>query len=236
MNGEALYCTKKGTIAIPTSSELFIQIWDVYYVSKASANLISMGILKRCRWSYLNKGSHMLLIKETSIKETVTIKAKLIKQNIYCLMMYRVKEVIMSLHNQSRPTHLMGTTLTQHLWHQRFEHTSHARIKLAFIMINELLLDQMNELYEAINESASDSEHLSLNNSEHLSLNDSECLTPDVKSRSAKGKSKSNYIIKSLTALQANGDLMKVCQLCVQSKQTRIIQHTSIRTTKRILE
>ena len=41
----------------------------------------------------------MLLIKETSIKETITIKAKLIKQNIYCLVMYRVKEVIMSLYN-----------------------------------------------------------------------------------------------------------------------------------------
>ena len=29
---------------------------------------------------------------------------------------------------------------------------------------------------------------------------------------------------------------MKVYQLCVQSKQTRIIQHTSIRTMKRILK
>ena len=115
MNGEALYCTKKGTIAILTDSESFVQIQDVYYVLKASTNLISMSILKRCGWSYLNKGSHMLLTKETSIKETVTIKTKLIKQNIYCLMMYRVKEVIMSLHNQGRPTHLMGTTLTQHL-------------------------------------------------------------------------------------------------------------------------
>ena len=115
MNGEVLYCMKKGTIAIPTSPESFVQIWDVCYVSKASTNLISMGILKRCEWLYLNEGSHMLLIKETSTKETVTIKAKLIKQNIYCLVVYRVKEVIMSLHNQSRPTHLMGTTLTQHL-------------------------------------------------------------------------------------------------------------------------
>ena len=57
----------------------------------------------------------MLLIKETSTKETVTIKVKLIKQNIYCLVVYRAKEVIMSLHSQGRPTHLMGTTLTQHL-------------------------------------------------------------------------------------------------------------------------
>ena len=219
---------KKGTIAIPTSPELFIQIQDVCYVSKASTNLISMGILKRCGWLYLNEGSHMLLIKETSIKETVTIKAKLTKQNIYCLVMYRAKEVIISLHNQGRPTYLMGTTPTQHLWHQRFEHTSYARIKLAFIMINELLLDQVNELYKAINESVSDSEHLSSNNSE--------CLTPDVESRSVKGKSKSNCIIEPLTALQANGDLTKVCQLCVQSKQTRIIQHTSIRTMKRILK
>ena len=130
----------------------------------------------------------------------------------------------------------MSTTLTQHLWHQRFEHTSHARIKLASIMINRLLLNQVNEVYKATNKSVSNSEHLSLNNSEHLSLKNSEHLTPDVKSCSAKGKSKSNYIIEPLAALQANGDLMKVCQLCVQSKQTRIIQHTSIRTTKRILK
>ena len=207
MNGEVLYCIKKGTIVIPTGPESFIQIQDVCYVSKASTNLISMGILKRCGWSYLNEGSHMLLIKETFTKETITIKAKLIKQNIYCLVMYRVKEVIMSLHDQSRPTHLMGTTSTQHLWHQRFKYASHARIKLASTIINRLLLDQANELYEAINESVS--------NSEHLSLNDSECLNPDVESRSAKGKSKSNHIIEPLTALQANGDLTKVCQLCV---------------------
>ena len=115
MNGEALYCTKKGTIVIPTSSESFIQIWDVCYISKTSANLISIGILKRCRWLYLNEGSHMLLIKETSTKETIIIKAKLTKQNIYCLVIYRAKKVIMSLHNQGRPTHLMGTTSTQHL-------------------------------------------------------------------------------------------------------------------------
>ena len=195
-----------------------------------------MGILKRCGWLYLDEGSHMLLIKETSTKETVTIKAKLTKQNIYCLVVYGVKEVIMSLHGQGRPTHLMGTTPTQHLWHRRFGHASHARIKLASTMVNGLLLDQANESYEATNESASDSEHLSPNNSEHLSLNDSERLTPDVESRSAKGKSKSNRTIEPLTALQANGDLMKVCQPCVQSKQTRIIQHTSMRTTKRILE
>ena len=49
VNGEALYCMKKGMIAIPTSPELFIQIQDVCYVLKASANLISIGILKRCR-------------------------------------------------------------------------------------------------------------------------------------------------------------------------------------------
>ena len=103
-------------------------------------------------------------------------------------------------------------------------------------MVNELLLNQVNELYEAINESVSDSEHLSPNDSEHLSLNDFKHLTSDVESHSAKGKSKSNCIIEPLTALQANGDLMKVCQPCVQSKQTRIIQHTSMRTTKRILE
>ena len=146
MNSEALYCIKKGTIAIPISSELFIQIQNVCYVLKTFTNLISIGILKRCEWLYLNEGNHILLIKETSIKETVTIKAKLIKQNIYCLIMYRVKKVIMSLYNQSRPTHLMGTTSTQHLWHRRFRHTSYARIKLASIMMNRLLLNQVNEM------------------------------------------------------------------------------------------
>ena len=98
-NGEVLYCIKKGTIAIPTDPKSFVQIQDVCYVSKAFTNLISMGILKRCGWSYLDEGSHMLLIKETSTKETITIKTKLIKQNIHCLVMYRAKEVIMSLHN-----------------------------------------------------------------------------------------------------------------------------------------
>ena len=99
VNSEALYCTKKGTIAILTGSKSFVQIQDVYYVLKASANLISMGILKRCGWLYLDEGNHMLLIKETSIKETIIIKAKLTKQNIYHLVVYRAKEVIMSLHN-----------------------------------------------------------------------------------------------------------------------------------------
>ena len=99
MNGEVLYCTKKKMIAILTGPESFVQIQDVCYVSKAFTNLISMSILKKCEWSYLNEGSHMLLIKETSIKETITIKAKLIKQNIYCLVMYGAKKVIMSLHS-----------------------------------------------------------------------------------------------------------------------------------------
>ena len=115
MNGEALYCTKKEMIAILTSSELFVQIQDVCYVLKTFTNLISMGILKRCEWSYLNEGNYMLLIKKTFTKETIIIKAKLIKQNIYCLIMYEVKKIIMSLYNQSRPTHLISTTSTQHL-------------------------------------------------------------------------------------------------------------------------
>ena len=88
-------------------------------------------------------------------------------------------------------------------------------------MINELLLNQANELYKAINESVS--------NSEHLSLNDSEHLTPDVESHSAKGKS--NHIIEPLTVVQADEAPLSVCTLCVQSKQTRIIQHTLIKAT-----
>ena len=91
-------------------------------------------------------------------------------------------------------------------------------------MINRLLLDQVNELYKAINESVSDSEHLSSNNSEHLSLNNSEHLslnnfkhlTPDVESHSAKGKS--NCIIEPLTVVQADEASLSVCTLCIQSK------------------
>ena len=96
-------------------------------------------------------------------------------------------------------------------------------------MINRLLLDQVNELYEAINESVSDSEHLSPNNSEHLSLKNSECLTPDVESHSAKGKS--NCIIELLTVVQADEAPLSVYTLCIQSRQTRIIQHTLMRAT-----
>ena len=98
-------------IAIPTSPKLFIQIQDVCYVLKASANLISMGILKRCGWSYLNEDDHILLIKVAA-----TIRAKLIKQNIYRLVMYRGKDVIIAVQGQQgRPTHLMSATLMQHL-------------------------------------------------------------------------------------------------------------------------
>ena len=162
------------------------------------------------------------------IKAAATIRAKLTKQNIYCLVMYRGKDVIIAVQGQQgRPTHLMSATSTQHLWHQRFEHTSYARIKLAFIIINRLLLNQMNELYKAINESLSNFKHLSSNDSKHLSLNNSERLTSDVKSHSVKGKS--NCIIEPLTVMQADEAPLSVCTLCVQSKQTRIIQHTPIR-------
>ena len=98
-------------IAILTDPESFVQIQDVCYVSKASANLISMGILKRCRWSYLDEDDHMLLTKAAA-----TIRAKLTKQNIYHLVMYRGKEVIIAVQGQQeRPTHLMSATSMQHL-------------------------------------------------------------------------------------------------------------------------
>ncbi|SLM35140.1 hypothetical protein LPUS_04221 [Lasallia pustulata] len=110
-NSEALYCTKKGTIAIPTGLGLNVRIQDVCYVPKASANLISMGILKRCGWSYSDEDDHMLLTKKT-----VAIRAKLTKQNIYRVVVYEGKEVIMAVQGQrGRPTHLMGATPTQHL-------------------------------------------------------------------------------------------------------------------------
>ena len=80
----------------------------------------------------------------------------------------------------------------------------------------------------------SDFKHLSSNDSKHLSLNNSEHLTLDVESHSVKGKS--NCTIKLLAAVQADEAPLSVCTLCVQSKQTRIIQHTSMRTMKRILK
>ena len=77
---------------IYTGPESSVQIQDVYYVLQASANLILMGILKRCGWSYLNEDNYMLLTKAAT-----TIRAKLIKQNIYCLVMYRSKDVIIAV-------------------------------------------------------------------------------------------------------------------------------------------
>ena len=70
-----------------------------------------MSILKRCGWSYLNEDDYMLLTKAAA-----TIRAKLTKQNIYCLVMYRGKDVIMTVQDQQgRPTHLMSATSMQHL-------------------------------------------------------------------------------------------------------------------------
>ncbi|KAA6414260.1 MAG: hypothetical protein FRX48_02623 [Lasallia pustulata] len=133
-----------------------------------------MGILKRCGWSYSDEDDHMLLTKET-----VAIRAKLTKQNIYRLVVYRGKEVIMAVQGQQgRPTHLMGATLTQHLWHRRFGHASHERIKLASTMVNGLLLHHAAESYKTANQSASDSECLT-SDSEHLT-NSSKQLSLDV--------------------------------------------------------
>ena len=77
---------------IYTDSESSVQIQDVYYVLQASANLISMGILKRCEWSHSDEDDHMLLIKAAA-----TIRAKLTKQNIYCLVIYEGKDVIITV-------------------------------------------------------------------------------------------------------------------------------------------
>ena len=95
--------------------------------------------------------------------------------------------------------------------------------------LNKPHLDQLNELYETVNQQISDNEHLSSNCSERLSLNMEANLAENLKDTN-------NTSTEQLAALQANGDLIKVCQLCVQSKQTRIIQHTSMRTMKRILK
>ena len=95
--------------------------------------------------------------------------------------------------------------------------------------LNKSHLNQLNESYETVNQQISDNEHLSLNCSEWSSLNMKVNLAENLKDTN-------NTSTEQLAALQANEDLMKVCQLCMQSKQTRIIQHTSIRTIKRILK
>ena len=95
--------------------------------------------------------------------------------------------------------------------------------------LNKLHLNQSNELYETVNQQISDNKYLSLNCSEQLSLDTEANLAENLKDIN-------NTSTEQLAALQANGDLIKVCQLCVQSKQTRIIQHTSIRIIKRILK
>ena len=96
-------------------------------------------------------------------------------------------------------------------------------------MMNKLHLNQPNELYKTVNQQISDNKHLSLNCFKQLSLNTEVNLAENLKDIN-------NTFTEQLTALQANEDLMKMYQLYVQSKQTRIIQHTSIRTTKRILK
>ena len=55
-----------------------------------------------------------------------------------------------------------------------------------------------------------------------------------MESHSVKGKS--NCTIEPLTEVQADEAPLSVCTLCVQSKQTRIIQHTPIRATNWILK
>ncbi|SLM38755.1 hypothetical protein LPUS_09079 [Lasallia pustulata] len=175
------------------------------------------GILKRYGWSYSDKDDHMLLTKET-----VAIRAKFTKQNIYRLVVYGGKEVIMAVQGQQgRPTHLMGATPTQHLWHRRFGHASHERIKLASTMVNGLLLHHAAESYKTANQFASDSECLT-SDSEHLT-NGSKLLSLDMES-------------ELLATLQADEDPPNVCIPCVQSKQTRIIQHTPMRVINRVLE
>ena len=131
-NGKALYCTKKGMIVIHTSPGSSVWIQDVCYVPLASANLILMGILKRCGWSYTDEDDHMLLARATA-----TIRAKLTKQNIYRLVMYSGKEVLMAVQgHRGRPTHLKGVTPMQRLWRRRFGHASHTRVKLCQAIVS----------------------------------------------------------------------------------------------------
>ena len=95
--------------------------------------------------------------------------------------------------------------------------------------LNKPHLNQSNELYETVNQQISDNKHLNLNCFKQSSLNMKANLAENLKDTN-------NTSTEQLAALQANKDLIKVCQLCVQSKQTRIIQYTSIRTIKRILK
>ena len=95
--------------------------------------------------------------------------------------------------------------------------------------LNKSHLNQLNESYKTVNQQISDNKHLSPNCSEQSCLNMEVNLAENLKDIN-------NTSTEQLAALQANEDLTKVCQLCVQSNQTRIIQHTCMRTTKRILE
>ncbi len=88
----------------------------------------------------------MLLVKD----KIFMIKVKLIKQNIYRLMSYDDKKILMTLHKKlKRFINLKEIISLQQLWHRRFKHASHAKIKLVFIMINDLFLNELNDLYEA---------------------------------------------------------------------------------------
>ncbi len=87
----------------------------------------------------------MLLVKD----KIFIIRAKLIKQNIYRLILYDDKKILITLHKKSeRLINLKEITSLQQLWHRRFKHVSHARIKLIFIIINDLFLNELNDSYE----------------------------------------------------------------------------------------
>ena len=77
--------------------------------------------------------------------------------------------------------------------------------------LSKLHPNQLNELYETVNQQISDNEHLSSNHFKWSSLNIKVNLAENLKDIN-------NTSTEQLTALQVNEDLMKVCQLCVQSK------------------
>ena len=70
--------------------------------------------------------------------------------------------------------------------------------------LNKLHLNQPNELYKTVNQQISDNKHLSLNCSEWSSLNTEVNLAENLKDTN-------NISTEQLAALQANGDLMKMC-------------------------
>ncbi len=94
----------------------------------------------------MNENDYILLVKD----KIFIIKIKLIKKNIYRLMSYDDKKILIILHEKlKRFINLKEIISLQQLWYKRFKHASYTKIKLIFIMINDLFLNELYNSYEA---------------------------------------------------------------------------------------